>query len=93
MLKKTATIGYQDGHEDTVTLTARAQCQAEEHAQTNGWGPVENCKIRFIYYFAYTAARQQGKTKLPYDQWLDSIIDVVVNTPDDTEDAQLDPTN
>ena len=54
---------------------------------------MENCKIRFVYYFAYTAARQQGKTKLPYEQWLDSIIDVVVNTPDDTEDAQLDPTN
>ena len=66
MLKKTATICYQDGHEDTVILTARAQCQA---------------------------ARQQGKTKLPYEQWLDSIIDVVINTPDDTEDAQLDPTN
>ena len=80
MLKKTATICYQDGHEDTVILTARAQCQAEEHAQTNGWGPVENCKIRFVYYFAY-------------EQWLDSIIDVVINTPDDTEDAQLDPTN
>lgn len=56
-------------------------------------GPVENCKIRFVYYFAYSAARQQGKTALPYGQWLDSIIDVVVNTPDDTEDAQLDPTN
>lgn len=93
MLKKTATIGYQDGHEDTVILTARAQCQAEEHAQTNGWGPVENCKIWFVYCFAYTAARQQGKTALPYGQWLDSILDVVVNTPDDTEDAQLDPTN
>lgn len=56
-------------------------------------GAVENCKIRFVYYFAYTAARQQGKTTLPYEQWLDSIIDVVINTPDDTEDAQLDPTN
>lgn len=70
MLKKTATICYQDGHEDTVILTARAQCQAEEHAQTNGWGPVENCKIRFVYYFAYTAARQQGKTKLPTNSGL-----------------------
>lgn len=44
MLKKTATIGYQDGHEDTVILTARAQCQAEEHAQTNGWGPWRTAK-------------------------------------------------
>ncbi|MDU2421569.1 MAG: hypothetical protein E7D48_05630 [Bifidobacterium scardovii] len=92
MQKKTATICYQDGREDTVTLTAKAQCKAEEHAQLNGWGPVEDCKVRFIYYYAYASARMAGKTSAPYEQWLDSIIDVQVNAPDDKDDS-LNPTD
>lgn len=85
MKQKTATIYYADGHEDVVNLTARAQCKAEEHAQVNGWGSAEDCKIRFVYYYVYAAARTSGKTSLPYDAWLDSIIDVQVNVPEDND--------
>ena len=75
-------VTYADGRTEETRLTPRALCQAEEHAQINKWEAGDASRIRQSYYMAYLAMRFAGNTSKPYDQWLDDVDDIDVETPE-----------
>ena len=75
-------VTYADGRTEETRLTPRALCQAEEHAQINKWAAGDASRIRQSYYMAYLAMRFAGNTSKPYDQWLDDVDDIDVETPE-----------
>lgn len=42
----------------------------------------DGSRIRQSYYMAYLAMRFAGNTSKPYDQWLDDVDDIDVETPE-----------
>ena len=81
----TLKITYIDGRTDTAAITAAVQCKAEEHAQTARWGTIEECKMRFTYFSAYTALRMSGLVTDPFDTWLGTVSTVTfAHGKDDT---------
>ena len=80
-MRSTAKVTYVDGHVDAAPLTPRVITSCEEHAQKEGWEPGEGSKIRQSYYMAYLAQRYAGNTSTPYEQWLDTVDDIDVETP------------
>ena len=54
----------------------------KEHAQKEGWAAGDGSRIRQSYYMAYLAMRFAGNTSKPYDQWLDDVDDIDVETPE-----------
>lgn len=83
-MRSTAKVTYTDGHVDEAPLTPRVITSAEEHAQKEGWEPGEASKIRQSYYMAYLAQRYAGNTTTPYEQWLDLVDDIDVETQNPT---------
>ena len=80
-MRSTAKVTYTDGHVDEAPLTPRVITSAEEHAQKEGWAAGDGSRIRQSYYMAYLAMRFAGNTSKPYDQWLDDVDDIDVETP------------
>ena len=79
---KTIRITHTGGETHEAPLTPRVITSAEEHAQKEGWEPGEASKIRQSYYMAYLAQRYAGNTTTPYEQWLDLVDDIDVETPE-----------
>ncbi|QSY58818.1 hypothetical protein BLI708_06685 [Bifidobacterium imperatoris] len=79
-------ITYTDGRTERLDMTPRARCKAEEHAQVNGWGSVQDSPQRISYYTAYAASRLKGTTTLPFDQWLDTVADIDFKQPGEVDE-------
>lgn len=80
--RPTAKVTYTDGRTEEAPLTPRVITSVEEHAQKAGWAPGEGSKLRMSYYMAYLAQRYAGNTQIPYEQWLDSVNEIEVETPE-----------
>ena len=66
----------------TCLLYTSVITSCEEHAQKEGWAAGDGSRIRQSYYMAYLAMRFAGNTSKPYDQWLDDVDDIDVETPE-----------
>lgn len=80
-MRNIAKVTYTDGHTSEAPLTPRVITSCEEHAQKEGWAAGDGSRIRQSYYMAYLAMRFAGNTSKPYDQWLDDVDDIDVETP------------
>lgn len=81
-MRNIAKVTYVDGTSNEAPLTPRVITSCEEHAQKEGWAAGEGSRIRQSYYMAYLAMRFAGNTSKPYDQWLDNVDDIDVETPE-----------
>lgn len=81
-MRNIAKVSYTDGHTSEAPLTPRVITSCEEHAQKEGWAAGDGSRIRQSYYMAYLAMRFAGNTSKPYDQWLDDVDDIDVETPE-----------
>ena len=69
----TMKVTYTDGTSETVPVTMRATCKAEEHAVAEGWGSFTAAPVRMGAYAVYAAKRLAGASVPPFDQWLDAV--------------------
>lgn len=81
-MRNIAKVTYTDGHADEAPLTPRVITSVEEHAQKAGWQAGDGSRLRQSYYMCYLAQRYAGNTQLPYEQWLDAVDDIEMETPE-----------
>ena len=91
-MRNIAKVTYVDGTSNEAPLTPRVITSCEEHAQKEGWAAGEGSRIRQSYYMAYLAMRFAGNTSKPYDQWLDDVDDIDVETPENPTEEPRGPT-
>lgn len=87
------TVTFADGHRETARITARAQMKAEEHAQLEKWGSIQDtAPMRYNYYLSYLAFRLAGLTSDPFDRWIDGVELATVSNTDPAADDGENPT-
>lgn len=84
-MRSTAKVTYTDGRVDEAPLTPRVVTSCEEHAQKKGWTPGDGSRLRQSYYMAYLAQRFAGNTSEPYDTWIETVVDIDVETENPTD--------
>ena len=90
----TMKVTYTDGSSETVPVTMRATCKAEEHAMAEGWGSFASAPVRMGAYAVYAAKRLAGRDVPPFDQWLDSVEQIEQATVPATGGGEgANPTN
>lgn len=90
----TMKVIYTNGTSETVPVTMRATCKAEEHAIAEGWGSFTSAPVRMGAYAVYAAKRLAGATVEPFDQWLDTVEQIEqATTPTVKAGDDTNPTN
>lgn len=72
----TTRVTYTDGTADEITVTMWEQRMAARYMANNDLGTVQSDPITFMGYQAYAKLRQMGRTTLPFDKWLATVIQV-----------------
>lgn len=86
-------VTMEDGTEFTVRITNRDYVAWDRTAPKKKWGKAEDVPFLAATFMAWTAARREGKTSLPFDQagvinWTDSVADIDSRRDEeDSEDA------
>jgi len=86
-----------DGTEFTVRITNRDYVAWDRTAPRKKWGKAEDVPFLAATFMAWTAARREGKTSLPFDQagavnWVDSVDDIDSRQDDQDGDDVARPT-
>lgn len=83
MAAKKVKVTYNDGREEIVKVTPRANVMTEEYC--NGFKQERG--ILATYYLGWASLSKAGKESLDFETWLDRIDDV-----EDVEDEEPGPT-
>lgn len=84
-MASTIEIEYTDGRKETIKTSMRARLRAEKElgrdAQT-----MQTAPMLFVVRSAYAQMRFDGKTDLPFEQWMASLDDISVPDAEDDDE-------
>ena len=80
----TVTVKHRDGSSVQATIWASTEVKFERHFQTS-WSEAfteEHPRQEYLYFAAFDALSEAGKTGLTFDEWLKTIGEVSVEALD-----------
>jgi hypothetical protein len=76
MIRIPLQVEYADGTIDSVLTNAKDGVEFERKYD-KPYGALAEGRIEYMYYLAWVAITRIKKTDLPFDDWLDTVADLV----------------
>lgn len=84
MIAMKLTVVTVEGHE-TFPVTPKAQVEFERHWKTGiGKAFTTDQKLEHLYWLAWKSKHLAGGVVKPFDNWLDDVLDVQIDTSEAT---------